>query len=228
MATAMNRLADDIIATHDSRIAFIGNMKRHTSGMLCQFHNNHGKTSKDLKGFVTNVCDSTGRFLRDFRKTHEQMAKRQRNLLSTNRNQRSIDVGNKLKAFRNERQKVAKVLRNDLKSFTKGLSNTVKMLSNTVKSMRKEMSDDLSGASKAWKKVSVITTKRQGVMMPRTSLKADVEVPRSSFFEKPKVSPKVEVPTKVEVPKVEVGIEEDRPVFERFRESVFEKRSKKK
>ena len=129
LANSMNCLVDDIMATRDNRIAFIGDMKHDTGEMLHQFHNDHYKVSKDLNNSLSRFCkhlsDSTDKFLEDFRKTYGQMAKEQKDFLNENRNQRSNDVSKMMKMFQNEHQRMGKTLRNDLKSFSRGLSSTV-------------------------------------------------------------------------------------------------------
>ncbi len=160
LASSMNRLSDDIVTTYNDRMAFMGSLKHNVDDTLKQFHNNRSRMSKDLNsslsGFVRNLSDSTDKFLKDFRNTYGQMAKEQKDFLNENRNQRSNDVSKMMKMFQNEHQKMGKTLRNDLKSFSRELSST-------VRSLRNEMSDDISGASKAWKNMeSAMAIKRPG------------------------------------------------------------------
>jgi len=189
LANSMNRLVDDIIVTRDNRMAFISDMKNDTDEMLHRFRNDHCKKSKDLNNslsrFHKNLSDSTDKFLRDSRKTHEQMKKVQKDFLCKTRSIISADVSKMLETFHSERQRMGKGLRNNLRSVSIKLNKAAGELSKAVGIMRKEMRDDIARASQEWRNMSsAMATKRTGTKT-ETSTKVEVEVPEQ-VVEKPK------------------------------------------
>ena len=113
------------------------------------------------------------------------MAKEQKEFLSKNRKQRLTDVDMMTRMFRKEHQKMGKELKNNLNNFTHNLHNFAHDLHITVEDMRKEMSDDISGASMAWKKMSSAMAAKGKGMYSNTGLKSKPKVEAAVEEESP-------------------------------------------
>ena len=143
----MTRLRDEIDALHNTREAFINDLKHDVTEMQSGFRNAHAEmaseTKNDLFAFTSNLKANVSKMKQGFRNDHAEMARKLMNDLGTFVSGLEADVSDMKQGFRNDHAEMARKLMNDLGTFVSNLNET-------VANLRQEFEADIQGAHRAW------------------------------------------------------------------------------
>jgi uncharacterized protein YicC (UPF0701 family) len=146
IADSMKDLSENIVASHNARVAMLGNLFADTHKTLKEFSGERTrmgrKQSKDLTNFVDGLSKEVGDMLTGSHKARTQMSKEQTKRLSNFMNDLEKNTANLLKHFSSGRQQMSDEQAKSLAGFVNDLTKNVQNMLKAFSSGRQQMSDE--------------------------------------------------------------------------------------